>query len=352
MTHAPLGTPLKRAAWLVLLLVSAALLAPAAFCQRSGGAIEKPLTLHEYVSELDRCSAVLNNRQSDPAAFRNLRGTLPAQWNVADGGQTYTIETGWLTSALSALRADTPPKNPLLVQTQQRLVALRKAAESMAQPAPSSDLPASSSDVQQTRNRLDRILSAKEFQGQQGPSWFDLLKARVYDWIDRQLDKIFGHFRHGRVIGNVIAWSLISLAALLLAFWAVRASLRAGARTEMDLEAGARPEGGWRDWLRNARAAAERGDYRAAIHAAYWSGVMRLEDVHHLPQDRARTPRESLRLIGRESTDYVPLAQLTRRFELVWYGYRSATEADWSDAMEQLEKLGCLPSSMPAIAAS
>ncbi len=79
---------------------------------------------------------------------------------------------------------------------------------------------------------------------------------------------------------------------------------------------------------------------------------MRLEEVHRLPQDRARTPREALRLIRRESADYAPLAQLTRRFELVWYGYRAATETDWSDAMEQLEKLGCLPSSMPAIAAS
>ena len=336
---------MRRAAGLVLLLAATAAFAPVAPAQASGGTSAKPLTLQQYISELDHCSTVLNNRQSDPAAFRNLRGTLPAQWTVDEGGQTYTMQTEWLTSALGVLKADTPAKNALLVQTRQKLAALRAAAAGMEEPAPSANL-------QQTRGKLDRILSAKEFQGQAGPSWFDLLKARVYDWINKQLDRLFGHFRHGRVIGNVIAWSLIVLAALLLAFWAVRASLRGGARTEMELEAGGRPEGGWRDWLRNARAAAERRDYRAAIHAAYWSGVMRLEEVHHLPQDRARTPREALRLIRRESTDYAPLAQLTRRFELVWYGYRAATEADWSDAMEQLEKLGCLPSSMPATAAS
>jgi hypothetical protein len=318
--------------------------APAAFAQ-SGATLTRLLTLQEYISELDRCSAVLNAPQKDPAAFRNLRATLPPSWTVADGGQTYTVPTGWLTSALVALRTDVPAGNALLASTRQRLAALRASAESLEEQS-------HTAGPQQARAQLDHILSAKEFQNGHGPSWFDLLKARVYDWIGRKWDWLIGHFRHGRTIGNVIAWSLIALAALLLALWAVRASLRAGTQTDMDLGGASRPEGGWRDWLRNARAAAERGDYRAAIHAAYWAGVMRLEEVHRLPQDRARTPREALRLIRRESPEYAPLAQLTRRFELVWYGYRSATETDWSDAIEQLEKLGCLPSSMPAIAAS
>jgi Domain of unknown function (DUF4129) len=339
-----LGTILKRAARLSLSLILLAFVAPAVFAQ-SSAASARPLTLQEYISELDRCSAVLNNHQSDAAAFRNLRATLPAQWTVADGGQVYTIGTDWLSGALVALRPDTPANNPLLAGTRQRLAALRAAAESLEDQSRSASL-------QQSRAELDHILSAKEFQNGHGPSWFDLLKARIYDWIGRKLDWLLGHFRHGRTIGNVIAWTVIALAALLLALWAVRASLRGGKQTEMDLDGAARPEGGWRDWLRNARAAAERGDYRAAIHAAYWAGVMRLEEVHRLPQDRARTPREALRLIRRESAEYAPLAQLTRRFELVWYGYRSATETDWSDAIEQLEKLGCLPSSMPAIAAS
>ena len=335
---------MKRAARLSLSLILLALVAPAAFSQ-SGAASTRPLTLQEYISELDRCSAVLNNHQSDAAAFRNLRATLPAQWTVADGGQTYTISTDWLTGALVALRTDTPANNALLTGSRQRLAALRAAAGNLEEQSRSASL-------QESRARLDHILSAKEFQNGHGPSWFDLLKARIYDWIGRKLDWILGHFRHGRTIGNVIAWTVIALAALLLALWAVRASLRGGKQTEMDLGGAARPEGGWRDWLRNARAAAERRDYRAAIHAAYWAGVMRLEEIHRLPQDRARTPREALRLIRRESAEYAPLAQLTRRFELVWYGYRSATETDWSDAIEQLEKLGCLPSSMPATAAS
>jgi Domain of unknown function (DUF4129) len=335
----------KPTAWLWPFLLILVFVAPAALPQSGSAASDRPLTLEEYISELDRCSALLDSHPSDPAAFRNLRATLPAEWAVQDGGQAYTVSTNWLTSALVALRTDTPANNPLLRGTRQRLAALRAAAESLKEPSPSPGLPKS-------RAQLDQILSAKEFQGARGPSWLDILKARLYAWVGRQLDRLLDHFRHGRAIGNAIAWSLIVLAALLLAFGAVRASLRGGKQTEMDLEASSRPEGGWRDWLRNARAAAERGDYRSAIHAAYWAGRMRLEEIERLPPDRARTPREALRLIRRESAEYAPLARLTGRFELVWYGYRSATETDWTDAVEQLEKLGCLPSSIRAIAAS
>lgn len=336
---------MKHSAWLVLSLIIVALAAPAAFCQATSIPSVQPISLQEYISELDRCSAILNDPQRDPAAFHNLRATLPAQWSVMADGQVYTVSTDWLTGALAALAIDTRADNPLLVETRQRLAALRGAAENLEGQSRSTRL-------QESRARLDHILSAKEFQNGHGPSWFDVLKARIYAWIWRQIQKLLGHFSHGRAIGNAIAWTLIVLAALLLALWAVRASLRGGKQPEMDLEGASRPGGDWRDWLRNARAAAERGDYRSAIHAAYWAGVMRLEEVHRLPQDRARTPRESLRLIRRESAEYAPLAQLTRRFELVWYGYRSATETDWSDAMQQLEKLGCLPSSIPAIVTS
>src|SRR5215469_7229330 len=111
----------------------------------------------------------------------------------------------------------------------------------------------------------------------------------------------------------------------------------------MDLR-GSRPVGpDWRYWAHEAHAAAGTGDYRAAIHAAYWSARTRLEENHLLPEDRSRTPRESLRLVQRTNAAYTPLAQLTRRFELTWYGYREATSADWDDAAKELGTIECLP---------
>lgn len=339
-------TILKRAAWLVLSLTILASVPPAVFCQSSDSPpAEKTLDVQGYISELDRCSAVLNNPGKDPAAFHKLRVSLPSQWIVQAGEQRYTVSAHWLTDALAVMGSNTSANNPLRSQTEKRLAALRDAARELEESAGSQDL-------RQSRAQLDRVMSAKEFRGAHGPSWFDVLRNRIYAWIWRQIEKLLDRIGISRSIGNVIAWSLISLAALLLALWAVRFFTRGMAQPEMGLEGASRPGRDWRDWLRDARAASERGDYRAAIHAAYWVAVARLEETKLLPQDRSRTPRESLRLIRRESTEYAPLAQLTRRFELVWYGYRPATETDWSEAMQQLETLGCLRSSTPAIAAS
>ena len=104
-------------------------------------------------------------------------------------------------------------------------------------------------------------------------------------------------------------------------------------RSQIDLRGAAPPGGDWRHWAAEARTAAERADYRTAIHAAYWTAVARLEENHLLHEDRSRTPRESLRLIEAANAAYAPLSHLTRRFELNWYGYRVATSNDWADAI-------------------
>ena len=143
------------------------------------------------------------------------------------------------------------------------------------------------------------------------------------------------------------------MVTLLLAFWAVRYWIAVALRSEIDLRGAAVAGQDWRYWVAKARAAAGQADYRAAIHATYWAGVARLEESRLLPQDRSRTPRESLRLMMQQGAPaYEPLAALTRRFEFTWYGYRVATSADWDDAMRQLETIGCLPPSTPAIAPS
>lgn len=315
------------------------------FARAHGATTSQQLSLQEYIFELDKCSALLASSGNNPAVLRTLRMALPSQWIVSVRNQTYTVSTDWLADGLARTETARRGDSTALQQTQQQIAVHRDAAQALAAPA-------SPQTLDRSRARLNRILEGREFQAIHGPTWFDMLRARVYDWISRQLEKLFGRFRGGRALGNVIAWIVIALAALLLIFWAVRASMRTGARPEMDLRGAAGPGKDSVFWLREARDAAARGDYRAAIHAAYWAAIARLEEIKALPEDRSRTPRESLRLIRRESAEYAPLTQLTRRFELVWYGYRSADSADWSDAMKQLETLGCLRSSTPAISAS
>jgi Domain of unknown function (DUF4129) len=299
----------------------------------------------EYLSELDRCAAVLNSSPVDSAAVHDLRVSIPSNWAVADGENHYTVATQWLTGPLGAIEKNPSANADALMQIRQKLDAYREAARS-TESAPSSR------NLAGSQSRLNSILSAREFRNQTGPTWADMEKARIWSWIVKHLVRLFGGIGRARSIGNIVAWIVIVLACLLLLFWTVRFLMHSGSRSEMDLSGATPVNRDWHRWLREAREAAGRGDYRAAIHAGYWAAIVRMEETKSLPEDRARTPRESLRLIRKESAEYAPLLQLTRRFELVWYGYRSATAADWSDATKQLETLGCLRSSTPAISGS
>jgi hypothetical protein len=301
--------------------------------------------LEEYISELDRCSAALANSGDDPAPLRKLEMSLPSQWEVRVADQQYTVAADWLRADLARAEAAPLRDRWAVEQAEREIRSRREAAQELAQSA-------SGRNLEETRAQLNRILAAKEFQAIHGPTWFDRLRARILDWIVRQVEKLVGRIGHGRAIGNAIAWTVITLSTLLLLLWMVRSTMRGARQSEIDLRGANLVGQDWRSWLREARAAAARSDYRSAIHAGYWAAIARLEEANLLTENRARTPRESLHLIQRESPEYAPLLQLTRRFELVWYGYRSADSADWSDLLEQLERLGCPRSSMPAISGS
>jgi hypothetical protein len=331
---------------LIALMATLAFSSAKSLCQSASSAPpQQSLTLQEYITELDRCSAVLKVSPADPAAMHELRTTLPPSWTVTADETHYTVSTDWLTGALAGIEKNPGANSDGLAQIRDRLKAYREEAQAL-------QTSTGSQNLERSRTRLNSILSAREFRGQRGPTWLDALKARVWSWIVRQLERVFGRLGGSKTIGNMVAWTVISLACLILVIWMVRFLMRAGSRAEMDLRGATPVNRDWHRWLRDARAAAGNGDYRAAIHAAYWAAIVRMEETNALPEDRSRTPRESLRLIRRESADYAPLLQLTQRFELVWYGYRSATVADWSDAMQQLETLGCLRSSTAAISGS
>jgi len=117
----------------------------------------------------------------------------------------------------------------------------------------------------------------------------------------------------------------------------------------MALQSAAVPTRSWQEWVFAAREAAGHGDYRVAIHCAYWAGIARLQDLGTLSPDRARTPREYLRALTKAklmmpealAVRHKALSLLTSRFEKIWYGYQIATEADFRDSLAQLETLGC-----------
>jgi hypothetical protein len=104
----------------------------------------------------------------------------------------------------------------------------------------------------------------------------------------------------------------------------------------------------WSEWLAEARAAAARGDTRAAIRAVYWCAIAFLETQGAWRADPSRTPREYVRLLAggpQSASAHTPaLRGLTRMLEQIWYGTSPADATRYAEALDHLKSLGC-PSS-------
>jgi Domain of unknown function (DUF4129) len=294
-----------------------------------------------FIQELDRLNTGLGTARKSTETLRAFRESLPKTWTVETGGHRYDVPTDLLVSRL--LKAERQPelREQQLDQARDYLGAL--AAETAlltAQPPPRTD---------SARAKLDAILSRPEYVHARQESWWEKLRARINEILYNALIRILRRVGGQASLGYVLLWIAICAAAILIAYWIFRRWFRAARGEEMALQAAAVPARSWQEWAFSAREAAGRGDYRMAIHCAYWAGIARLQDLGALAPDRAKTPREYLRALNKAklilpetlATRHRALSLLTSRLEKIWYGYQIATEADFRDSLTQLETLGC-----------
>lgn len=292
-------------------------------------AADAPLTLQQYVQRLDESRAAIQQASKEPQKPGQLLGDLPDFWQVEADGKIYEIPTQSIRRDLGAWQKK--PDDAALARIVQHIETLRYEAQSYDKsPAVS---------VSQ-RILLNNILSRSEFRDVHGQTWQDRLKQRITDLLFRLLERVFSSTTVP-VIGNVIVYSLIILAVLALAYWLYR-SLRDSARLETIMPVAVPVSAkGWLIWISEARAAADRGDCRDAIHLAYWAGISFLEMQGSWRPDIARTPREYLRLLPANSAHQPALRDLTMRLESVWYGMQTANEDGFKQTIAELERLGC-----------
>jgi hypothetical protein len=136
-------------------------------------------------------------------------------------------------------------------------------------------------------------------------------------------------------------YGLIALAFVMLVWWTFN-FVRTSARIETPVPAGAIGRSQeWPRWLEQAQDAAAQGRWREGVHCAYWCAVFFLETKGAWRIDRARTPREYLRLLPPSSEDRATLSALTGQFEVVWYGSREADVQAFTESIANLKKMGC-----------
>jgi hypothetical protein len=287
------------------------------------------LTPDQYRAELDHLLVVTDQLDQPGAQIPELINHLPSAWRVGTDRGTFEVSTEWLRDGLGEL--ERTYDQALVNKIRDRLTHQHADLDAYQN---------NPNDISRQRAMMAGILSRPEFQDLHGPTWIDRLKQRFIQFLIR----LFGRAITSSVFSNVgryFVYGVMVVAFLALAYWVYR-SIRTTAKVETilpeSLPVSARE---WRVWLADAREAAQHGNWRDAIHLAYWAGISFLESQGVWRPDSARTPREYLRLMPSANEHRPVLAELTRKFELVWYAGQPADAQAFSQTLEELEKLGC-----------
>jgi hypothetical protein len=289
---------------------------------------EAPLSASQYRAELDDLLSATHELDSSGKPTPQRLKDVPPSWRVQLDQREFEISAEGLRRDVRRYEKDKNAPNAAAIRA--RLQSLRSDLDGYEKPP---------LDASASRAELNSILARAEFGDVRGPSWLDRLKERVVQFILRALQRLFRSTAFP-TIGRFFVYGLMGLAGLALIYFAYRA-IWANRELERvvptDLPVSAKE---WVVWLSEARAAAAKREWRDAIHLAYWAGISFLERQGMWKPDRARTPREYLRLLG--ANEYrETLTALTRIFELAWYAKRGASERTFAQTLQELEKLGC-----------
>ena len=296
----------------------------AADSQRGNG-----FTSAEYSSELNGLLVATQQLDSSGAATPEVLQHLPHSWRVHTDNGDFEVPTAGLRGDVRRYDQEKNKANAVAIRT--RLESFRRELAGFEK-APV--------DVSNARTELNSILARPEFRDVHGPTWWDRLKRWMIGKLIRLVSKLFRSTAIPTV-GKYFVYGLIGLAGLGLLYLVYRSIFQNPEFEEVvpkDLPVSAKE---WSIWLSEARAAAARNDWRDAVHLAYWAGISFLERQGLWKPDRARTPREYLRLISPQAEQRETLGALTKIFELTWYAKRPAGESTFSETLAQLEKLGC-----------
>jgi hypothetical protein len=248
------------------------------------------------------------------------------------------IPYGWLRGPLDLIgsrKVSPVDAGPLLNAAAQRI----QLEESEAPGFPASGPPALSNHDAE-RSALAAILERAEFRHADRSLTQRVLEA-IAIWLNQRLTGLVEYSAHRRWLGLLLECGLVAFACLGLAYWFIQQTRRArGLQAEATEQLQNAPA--MRNWERlreEADEAARQRRWRDAVRGYYWATIARFESRSQWPVDRARTPREYLRLVLPGHAKHDDLRLLTQRFETCWYGSETATQPDCDAARQLCERL-------------
>lgn len=291
----------------------------------------RTLDLAQYRQDLQNIEARLDTSEQDAA--RKLLIQAPQKYIVRHGGRDYEMDADWLRDGLSKIVTAGKNDRAGSVSSLRRQLAQRVGeADALAKVDAQFDAAA--------KQKAAAILASREFHRVNKPELWQQWLQRALVKIGRALDKLADKSSGVFWLGHGFVWTVIGTASCGLAIWLYRRARRREPRDDLRIPIPfSASRKSWRVWLREAQEAAERGEFREAVHLSYWAAISRLEEAGSWPADRTRTPREYLSFLRPSTPHHTVLLALTRNFELIWYGNRPASSSHFEKARLDVEGL-------------
>ncbi len=287
------------------------------------------ITLSQYQADLQRIEAGVEAIQQ-PAQVAGLQKSIPDHYKVSVDNHSLTIDNKDLKKSVGGLFVD-KNRESLRRKLVQELHLMEEGAADFGH----------TEDLSGTHAKLKKILAASEFDEVRGPTLLEVWRDKIVNTISRWWDKLMSKLPSQSGGHQEFTWILIAIAASVLAIWLKRMYERREPELPREIIPFAPSGKHWRTWLAEAQAKAGKGQWRDAIHLCYWAAISHLESSGAWAPDNARTPREYLRLIQATNPNRGELAALTRNFERIWYGSQTASDREFAESLQHLERLGC-----------
>lgn len=313
--------------------------------------ITKGISLADYHKNLQSAITALDtlsqmDEEESPAAYERrlletlnaIKAAMPGNQMVEAGEEICAVDNSWLHDQLGEVEKSPPAKRA--TQISHVLERLRAIEERVAEIQASSDVESSKSAA---KERLSGILARPEYEekGKRAGALARLLRD-FFRWLERLLPKL-APLEPGRAsfitrIGQIIIIGLsLAVIAYVLRIFLPRLlrtrKRKKSERPQPRIVLGERlePEESAPDLLSEAEELARNGHLRAAIRKTYIAMLVELGDRNVISLAQHKTNRDYLSQVRNVPALYSNMSRLTDRFERHWYGFASASQADWQE---------------------
>jgi hypothetical protein len=304
---------------------------------------EYHLQLRESITALDTMSQHDESEsESDRAArvaqtLSAVRVALPEIDHVQLGEVTVAVNNNWLHRELDSYEKTQTDRAGTLARLLERLRALEQRVAEVDQ------IGRTPSDKAAAGQRLAAILSRPEYtRSVQSESALARLWNRLMKWLQQFIPKPKPLAPGNAGWISQLAQFLVVLLALAVLAYVIKtfaprifrnrpAKKKSKAKPRIVLGETLAPDESAGDLLASAEALARRGELRAAIRKAYIALLVELGDRKILSLAQYKTNRDYLGAVREVEPLHTNVKQLTDSFERHWYGFASASDADWAN---------------------